>query len=149
MKVNQLIVNFCAEEVERQGRGPIQVAWMVEAWMCAADRWFKARRYSTLDRLIIELGNKVEHENPDDNWRQLNVRVGSRICPNVAEVPDLMDRWIENLVKMAPAEAYFEFEMIHPFADGNGRVGKIVFNSLCDSMSTPQMPPNFFNCANP
>jgi len=48
-----------------------------------------------------------------------------------------------------PAEAYREFQEIHPFRDGNGRVGKIVFNLLNGTLHDPQMPPNFFNCANP
>ncbi len=87
--LNMKIVRFCAEEVERQGRGAIQVWDMVVAWMYAA-----------------------AHDG-------------------------------------TPAEAYREFQEIHPFRDGNGRVGKIVFNLLNGTLHDPQMPPNFFNCANP
>jgi len=44
---------------------------------------------------------------------------------------------------------YFEYEMIHPFADGNGRSGKILYNYLLDKMDDPKMPPNFFGSSNP
>lgn len=146
--INQEIVTFCAEEVERQGRGPIQVAWMIDAWVYAMEHPLTTMIDEKL-RVIKLLGHLVEHENPKDQWRRFNVRVGDRICPNVSEVPDLMTRWANRLCDMKPSEAYYEFEMIHPFVDGNGRVGKIIFNSIADRMKTPFMPPNFFNCANP
>lgn len=153
--LNQDIVKFCAEEVERQGRGPIQVAWMVEAWDFAIGTWEQCWpvKSSTifLDRegLLQKLGALVEHQNPDDRWRQYGVRVGDRVCPSVSEVPRLMDRWMEMVKGMTPEEAYKELMLIHPFVDGNGRVGKIVYNALKGSLDKPQMPPNFFHCANP
>jgi len=52
-----------------------------------------------------------------------------------------MDRWLENLSAMEPLEAYKEFEYIHPFADGNGRTGKIILNWLSDTLRTPFFPP--------
>lgn len=147
-EITQAIVTFCAEEVERQGRGPVQVAWMVEAWMYAAARTFRGAEDPTR-RLLQMLGHLVERENNKETWRQFNVRVGRHVCPNVAEVPDLMVRWIRNLRAMTPEEAYKELMEIHPFVDGNGRVGKIVYNALKGTLDKPQMPPNFFNCANP
>jgi fido (protein-threonine AMPylation protein) len=50
---------------------------------------------------------------------------------------------------MTPDEAYLEFEEIHPFVDGNGRAGKIIFNWLADSLGDPKMPPNFWGIYNP
>lgn len=146
--ITQEIVQFCAEEVERQQRGPIQVAWMVEAWMFFIEAW--AAHWPWFE-MLQKAAALVEHQNPTDKWRQVNVRVGLRICPNVAEVSRLMDRWGEKAMMgdMTPEEAYKELMLIHPFADGNGRVGKIVYNALKGTLDKPQMPPNFFNCANP
>jgi fido (protein-threonine AMPylation protein) len=44
---------------------------------------------------------------------------------------------------------YFEFEQIHPFKDGNGRTGKILYNYLCGTLDDPIMPPNFWGGNNP
>lgn len=155
-EITQEIVTFCAEEVERQGRGPIQVAWMVEAWQEAMDYGIGPPLESAtqLDReafqgLLQLIGHLIEHQNPDQRWRQVNVRVGRHICPDVREVPDLMDKWTANLQTMTSEEAYKELLLIHPLADGNGRLGKIAYNMLRGTLDKPQMPPNFFNCANP
>lgn len=151
-EITQPIVQFCAEEVERQGRGPIQVAWMVDAWAIAIAEWpRRSKEVGSLLALLIMLGNRVEKRNAEDSFRGVGVRVGTRICPNAHEVLDLMRGWARNVLsaEMTPEEAYKELMLIHPFVDGNGRVGKIVYNALRGSLDKPEMPPNFFNCANP
>lgn len=140
------IVNYCAEEVERQHRGPIQVGWMVEAWEWALN---KAAHAPTCDD-IMWLGKLVErNKNTGKSWRNCGVRVGNHIPPNPRELDRLMDRWHSNLDTMTPEEAYKCFEEIHPFIDGNGRVGKIIYNWLNCSLNYPKMPPNFFGGENP
>lgn len=67
-------------------------------------------------------------------FRSVNVRVGPHAPPPHAEVPDLMKeleaKWAKNSVHQYSREDlegwYFDFETIHPFQDGNGRVGAIV-----------------------
>lgn len=44
---------------------------------------------------------------------------------------------------------YLRYEDIHPFRDGNGRTGKILFNYLKGTLDNPQMPPNFWGSSNP
>lgn len=144
--MNLNVIQFCAEEVERQRRGPIQVWWMCEAWDYAggaADDLPYGRLPSLIQ--IQRLGKLVEHDaNTGTSWRSCNVRVGLHVAPQYREVPDLMSRWCANLDAMTPAEAYKEFELIHPFQDGNGRVGKIIYNWLKGTLDDPVMPPNFF-----
>ena len=54
-----------------------------------------------------------------------------------------------NLSKTAEDQFYYEYENIHPFRDGNGRTGKIIYNYLCGTLDNPIMPPNFWGASNP
>jgi fido (protein-threonine AMPylation protein) len=55
-----------------------------------------------------------------------------------------MKKWEENLPNMTPEQAYYEFEIIHPFRDGNGRTGKIIYNWLMGTLRAPVFPPDMF-----
>jgi len=65
-------------------------------------------------------------------FRKCNVSVGYRNCPNFKDVPNLMKKWFE-VYRDADTfqkikEAHIIFERIHPFADGNGRTGRMILN---------------------
>ena len=70
-------------------------------------------------------------------YRDYLVRVGSYLAPDWQEVKRMMNELIEFMKKnkeMNPVElsarAHYKFEMIHPFGDGNGRVGRLLMNQL-------------------
>lgn len=144
------VVKFCAEEVDRQGRGAIQVWNMVEAW----DHAMKCGAHSDRDpartiNMMMECGRLIEPtKNSGKTWRTCGVRVGSHIAPVANAVPELMRDYAVNLDGISPAEAYLALMKIHPLIDGNGRLGKIVFNWLNGSLDSPIMPPRFFDCVN-
>ena len=147
------VVRFCTDEVERQRAEPPAVCWMLEAWLDAI------RAYERTEPFTIRLGpdlltlarwaKLIEPEKNRDGFRSYMVRVGSQSCPHPAEVPTLMAQFHAEIPARTPEENYLAFETIHPFGDGNGRTGKILYNWLKQSLFRPQMPPNFFGCSNP
>lgn len=142
------IVTYCSEEVRRQGRGPIQVGNMVDAWMYAVDVLDEDSLPNT--NTIIKLGNLVEPTvNSHVRFRNLNVRVGMHIAPDFSTVTAKMHRFCDHIEDMTAEEAYFEFEYIHPFQDGNGRVGKIIYNWKLGTLLDPHWPPNKWGISNP
>jgi len=64
-------------------------------------------------------------------------------------VPDALKSWAQAFIndQLTPAEAYYEFELIHPYEDGNGRVGHCIW-ALAESRVSgtwpTQLPPDVF-----
>ena len=74
-------------------------------------------------------------------FRKHNVRIGNRVCPTWQEVPLLFGGWLNDFravkdfsimknKEMLSRSLHVRFENCHPFADGNGRVGRIIMNWL-------------------
>lgn len=90
---------------------------------------------------VLELHEAVFREIRLDagQWRRVNVRIaGTRhVPPRMEKVVPMMTEWEEayakrdmlgeNVFSLA-AWMHFEFESIHPFSDGNGRVGRLLLN---------------------
>ncbi|MFW6285988.1 MAG: Fic family protein [Nanoarchaeota archaeon] len=78
-------------------------------------------------------------------FRNYLVRVGTYIAPDSNEVIPLMNKLIEFIKtsKLHPVElagrAHYIFEMIHPFGDGNGRVGRLLMNYILWHNSYPMI----------
>ncbi len=70
-------------------------------------------------------------------YRDYLVRVGPYLAPDWQEIEKMMYELIEfinknkifNPVELS-ARAHYKFEKIHPFGDGNGRIGRLLINHI-------------------
>ncbi|MBT2292699.1 Fic family protein [Paenibacillus albidus] len=87
-----------------------------------------------LDRLHHERGQFKSHENA--------IVGASNHTASPKETPSLMDQWLLNLnneiqqagssddIILSICSSHIEFERIHPYADGNGRTGRLLMMFL-------------------
>lgn len=86
--------------------------------------------------LICQIQRTITENQPElkKEWRGyyrthsgVEVTVGGRHAPAAVMVDSLMEGWLADLPLMSPLIAHIRFESIHPFADGNGRTGRMIY----------------------
>ena len=139
------VIEWCAEECERQQSGEMSVYNMVRAWLRAntASRRRAFPRYQD----ILDLGRIVEPDKNARGIRAVPVFVAGNRKMEAGNVFGALTRLIEHGGTLAPGQWYREFEDIHPFVDGNGRVGALLYNWLADTLETPEVPPDYWSHA--
>lgn len=100
------------------------------------------------NKLLLKWHDEIFGDTKPDiagTFRNYGVRVGYYIAPNWEEVKSMMDRLIEfvNKSKLNPVElaarAHYKFESIHPFGDGNGRIGRLLMNHILWNADYPML----------
>ena len=89
-------------------------------------------------RWVEELGSGRRAEVIPGQWRGGNVKVGANVAPPAEELPGWMARFDECTPErfgrserlVAIAAAHHRLLWIHPFADGNGRVARLLSHAL-------------------
>ena len=80
------------------------------------------------------MAGEVMDQGTAGQYRTIRVRVGSYVAPRPERVQpmisDLLEWWNKQAAKISPilssAIVHHQFETIHPFADGNGRAGRML-----------------------
>lgn len=117
--------------------------------------YLEAKNHAEAFRYILEILSKKNDISQDDilkihsiilkgindsfagRYRNISVRISGSavILPNPMKVPDLMaefEKYLKeekDVIKRA-IMAHFKFVSIHPFVDGNGRVGRLIMNLI-------------------
>ena len=167
------VVKFASIECRLQMSGELSVGWMVDGFIYAQDIASKdgyINRSGKIcqDRIlptvsdVINLGRLIE---PNDNaygFRTCGVQIGAEVKMDWEDIPrqvvNLMEavrdgafepRSIGNglsTTRNNGANEFFKaYEEIHPFRDGNGRTGAILFNWLNGTLYHPVWANNFWN----
>lgn len=173
------IIEFCAEEVRRQMDGPREVYQMVSAWDFALKEapqtpmsvsvvkhigWIVLPLFNRggFRQSLVWVGPRLAPFPVDvpglmERWGT-NLKYPERMIQMAHDFAVEQEKegtviaqsgWDAIAKEDFPACAYFAFEHIHPFADGNGRTGKVIYNWLRESLDVPTFPPAFWSIGNP
>ena len=101
----------------------------VAAWKYVTKHNRSELRFADLLHLFQRQMNGLLSMNELGGYRKCQVRVGPHVPPPPEHLPRLMDRFMAMFNEQAadPLTLHYEFEWIHPFVDGNGRTGRLLW----------------------
>lgn len=104
--------------------------------------WFYLLDFDSLSPALIKQTHKLLmigqpiHDFERGYWRQQRIWIGNNLVP-WEFIPQAMDEWVKDAmtsVKVPGPDGHhikldhISFERIHPFIDGNGRMGRLLMN---------------------
>ena len=130
------IVKFCAEECTRQHSGELSVSGMFGAWI-----WVLEENPPINTKTILEIGRMVDPFQNRSGFRTVRVSVGGSL-KKVQDFQSAIGVLCDSPLVSDPVEFYRHFEDIHPFVDGNGRTGAILYNKMLGRLESPTETPD-------
>lgn len=134
-------VMYAAQECDRQRSGEMSVAWMLTGL-----RYARAIRiWDNLEEDTIRtLALAIEPEKNMFGFRRANVIVGGNLITHKG-IAEGIAQLCEGVWTTADADEFYRhYQMIHPFIDGNGRTGSILWNAIRGTLDCPIAPPDMF-----
>lgn len=98
--------------------------------------------------LLLRWHEEIFRETKPDiagKFRDYMVRVGPYVAPDWREMGELMKQLMTFVSKSrfnpveTAARAHYIFEKIHPFGDGNGRIGRLLMNNILWKQGYPML----------
>lgn len=145
------VVEYCTEEVERQGHDTSQldgierVGWMLDAWAYTLRETEHNINKPIALHDIKRIGCLIERAKNVGGFRRCDVTVGGKLMPPWVHVEAQLKNLVRCQKDLDPLSFYRAFLEIHPFVDGNGRTAKVLLNWLNGTLlENPMFPPNDF-----
>jgi len=110
------------------------------AWQYLLNYFLEDRQHRINETLILKLHSILMNDIKSDAglYRKHAVRIIGTYVPtaNYLKVPQLMKQVVEDINRPGKkiinhlADIHSRFEQIHPFSDGNGRIGRLILQAM-------------------
>lgn len=138
----------------QQATSPEQIEGMRDALLCAKQYAFAGGPENPQDviDLVLQLGSLIEPKKAS-RWRSMPARfTNGNFGVDPSEITYAMQTWAAAFAdtSLYPDEVYYYFENIHPFTDGNGRVGHCIWAAamVLQGRGWPEeLPPDYDDIA--
>lgn len=153
--VNTTIIEMWTEELGVQtGSKEVELVANYTKALNFSLQMIKDEGFPIVNRVIkkaheVLMNAESGHKSNPGNYRTLQVKVGNLVPPASMQIAQLMaelENYINNDESMPPLVktglAHVQFETIHPFADGNGRIGRLLIILMLinsDLLSVPAL----------